>query len=227
MSDPQERPRYEGPFKRRLETPGHAGSAWLSPWRLYAVGAIVALGIATFYLFKLTFTADMFKFGGEAPAPAPEPPRGTVAAYCLPAGGGAPVPVPPTPFCTEARPPSCKDGDRLQLTYTARDPATPYLYAAVVGADLGPHALTGPSRRIRPEATDAPLAQWKVKARNARSPAAVVALFSREPLGEEDLSPWFAAWREKERLLSRPPDLSAPLKAKGASLSAFLICTGR
>jgi hypothetical protein len=96
-----------------------------------------------------------------------------------------------------------------------------------VGEDLGPHAVTGPSRRIRPDAADAPLAQWRVKASRSRSPAAVVALFSREPLAEEDLSPWFAAWRVKERILSRPPDLPPPLEAKGASLSAFLICTGK
>ena len=91
----------------------------------------------------------------------------------------------------------------------------------------GPHAATGPSRRIRPDAADAPLAQWKVKARRTRSPAAVVSLFSREPLAEAELSPWFTSWRMKERILSRPPDLPLPLKAKGASLSAFLICTGK
>jgi hypothetical protein len=218
--------KYEGPFKHRAQAP-RTGRGWLSPWRLYSIGAIAALGLTAFYLLKFTFTPDMIRAMNAEDAPAPEEPRGSLGAWCLPAGGGAPVAMPPAPFCTEARPAGCRDGDTLQVTYTAPHPAQRHLYAAVVNGALSPEEITGStSKAIRPGARDVPIGQWRVRSAKTRSHVALVGMFAQAPLESTDLGPWLEAWR-RERMLSRPPQITQALAAKGAALAAFLLCVGK
>lgn len=218
--------KYEGPYAhlRRSPQPTRPSLRWLSPWRIYALGTIAALGVTAFYLLKLTFTPDLIKAAGMDPAAPPPPPRNTLSAWCL---SGTMQRVPPAPFCTPARSPGCRHGQTLQITYTSPVRSQEWVYPVLLGADLRPLDLALRSRRIRPGATDTPLVQWRVEARRERSPAALVGVFSRQPLSAVELRPWLEAWRTRERLLSRPPRLPQGLRAKGATLSAYKICLGK
>jgi hypothetical protein len=136
------------------------------------------------------------------------------------------MPIPHSPFCTGARPPACRNGDAIQVSYSAPDPATPWVWAVALGADLRASEITGASRRVRVGATDAPLAQWKVRAARARSPAALVGLFSREPLAGSEVAAWLEIWR-RGRILQRVPEITPSLAAKGTTVSVLLLCLGQ
>jgi hypothetical protein len=226
-SPPSPPSRFEGPFKKRLVAEKPTLKGWLSPWRIYSIGAIAALGVTAVYLLKFTVTPEILDRAAAHDAePPPPPPKGSVGAYCLQAQGGMPAPVPPAPFCTEARPPGCRAGDALQLTYTPLAPEIRFVYGAVVGEDKRPLELMPRSREVRAGTADVPLGQWPVLAKKARSAAAILVLFSRDAIESADVKPWLEAWR-REQLLSRPPELTPAIAAKGATLSAFLVCLGK
>lgn len=244
------KPRFEGPFKQKAGrsrpglfgggllpgatggSPGQdrgstsGGTGWFSPWKIYGLGMLIGLALAGFYATKLMVTPEMVLAGQQEPAQPQPPPRPSVSAYCVALeSGGASAPAEPAPFCSEGRPPACRRGDLLQLTYATNGATPGYAFAAVLTADLAHHVLAE-AVPVRPGATEAPFGQWTVTARRARSPIAVVAFFSRAPLSAAEVAPFFATWRTGLRLLGRPPELPANLTAKGAELVAFQLCVG-
>src|SRR5262245_33844031 len=196
MSDaPSEPPKkYEGPFRNRPRAARPSVSGWLTPWRLYAVGALAALGVTGAFILKLPATPEEVRRSMEAENPPPPPPPGTLLAYCLSKAG--PRPMEPSPFCTEARPPSCTAGDAIQLTASVRDPAVRFILPAIVGDDFRAEALLPASRELRAPAQDAPIGQWAVVADGARRKVALVAMLSTQPIQKEELTPWFDAWKQ-------------------------------
>ena len=232
-----DKPHYEGPFKKAAERKAQAAarkaargdrSPWLAPWRLYGLGMLGGLTLAGFYAMKLTVTPEMVRRSAEDAPVAPPPPRPLVRAYCLALqGSGEALPVEPAPFCTEARPPGCKDGDVLQLTYATNGASTRFAYAAVVTTPALVHATLAQGGEVRADATDTPLGQWTVKSAKERSQLGVVVLFSTELITDVDMAPWFASWRKGVPLLASPPPLPAELVKKGAELIAFPLCVGK
>jgi len=232
---PSGKPRYEGPFKKAADRKAEAErekvehkSRWLAPWRLYGLGMLGGLILAGFYAMKLTVTPEMVRAGAEEkPEPAP-PPKPVVRAYCLAlSGSGAANPIEPSPFCTEARPPACKDGDALQLTYATNGATPKFAYAAMVTPPSLVHTTLAESLAVRAGAGDTPLGQWPVKVAKERAALGVVAFFSNEPISAADAAPFFESWKKGVRLLARPPELPPELAAKGAELIAFSICVGK
>jgi hypothetical protein len=227
---PEQRPKYEGPFKHRSarseggeEARPHR-SRWLSPVILYAAAMIAGMLIAVVYVSKMTVTPQLIRASRETPV-APLPPRANIAAFCLSLASGVLRRIEPSPFCTEAAPPACRHGDTLQLTYSMNGAKESHVTAVVMGPDFAPATLTE-GLPVREGASETPLGQWKVTSLAPRRTVALLAFFSREPIVDADLAPWWHAWRTGLRLLERPPPLNERMIAKGATLEAYRICIG-
>jgi hypothetical protein len=191
---------------------------------MYAAAMIAGMLIAVVYVSKMTVTPQLIRATRETPA-APMPPRATIAAFCLSLASGVLRRIEPSPFCTEATPPACRHGDTLQLTYSMNGAKESHVTTVVMGPDLAPKTLVE-GLPVREGASETPLGQWKVMSLAPRRAIALLAFFSRKPILDADLAPWWHAWRTGLRLLERPPPLNERMIAKGATLEAYRICVG-